>query len=104
MISLGTDFLALFEAPGVISGFENVAVVSDAVEERGGHLWVAEDRDPFGEAEIGCDDEGCLFVELADEMERCCQTNANQSPIPLPRLGFRPPKVRATRRERRRGL
>ena len=45
-------------------------MVSDAVEERGGHLWVAEDRDPFGEAEIGCDDEGCLFVELADEMEQ----------------------------------
>ena len=70
MISFGADFLALFEAPGVISGFENVAVVSDAAEERGGHLWVAEDRDPFGEAEIGWDDEGCLFVELADEMEQ----------------------------------
>ena len=70
MISLGADFLALFEALGVISGFENVTVVSDAVEERGGHLGIAEDRDPFGEAEIGCNDEGCVFVELADEMEQ----------------------------------
>ncbi len=70
MISLGADFLALFEAPRVISGFKNVAVVSDAVEKRGYHLWVAEDRDPFGEAEIGCDDEGCLFAELADVMEQ----------------------------------
>ena len=31
LISLGADFFALFEAPGVISGFENVTVVSDAV-------------------------------------------------------------------------
>ena len=69
MISLGAAFLALFEAPGVISGFENVAMVGDPVEERGGHLGIAEDRDPFGEAEVGRDDEGCLFVELADEMD-----------------------------------
>ena len=40
------------------------------------------------------------------EFERlpgCCQTNAIQSPLPIPRLGFRPPKGRATRREQRRG-
>ena len=67
MSSLGADFLALFEAPRVISGFENIAVVGDAVAERGGHLGIAEDRDPFGEAEMGCDDAGCFFVALADE-------------------------------------
>jgi hypothetical protein len=70
LISLCADFLALFEAPGVISGFKIVAVVSDAVEKRGGHFGIAEDGHPFGEAEIGCNDEGCLFVELADEMEQ----------------------------------
>ena len=45
-------------------------MVSDAVEERGCHFGITEGRDPFGEAEIGCDDRGCFFVELADEMEQ----------------------------------
>ena len=36
-------------------------------------------------------------VSHEDRELGCCQTNANQSPIPLPRLGFRPPKGRATR-------
>ncbi len=32
-----------------------------------------------------------------------CQTNANQSPLPLPHLPLRPREARATRRKRRRG-
>jgi hypothetical protein len=33
------------------------------VEERGGHLGVAEDGGPFAEGEVGGDDDGALFVE-----------------------------------------
>ena len=54
--------------------------MGEAIEERGGHLGVSEDLGPFAEAQVGGDDYACALVELAQKMERCCQTNANQSP------------------------
>jgi len=40
------------------------------IEERGGHLGVAEDVGPFGEAEIGGDDDAGALVELAEQVEQ----------------------------------
>jgi hypothetical protein len=48
---------------------DDVAVMSKAVEERGGHLGVAEHARPFAEGEIGGDDDRGSFVEPADEVE-----------------------------------
>ena len=45
-------------------------MVREAVEERGGHLGVAEDRRPFAEGQIGGDDDRGALVEPADEMEQ----------------------------------
>ena len=45
-------------------------MVGEPVEERGGHLGVAKDARPFSECEIGCDDNGCAFVKLADQVEQ----------------------------------
>jgi hypothetical protein len=55
------------EAEAVVSGLKDVAAVGQAVEERGGHLCVAEDRRPFAEAEIGSDDDAGALIELAQE-------------------------------------
>jgi len=57
------------EAVGVVAGLDDVAVVGDGVEQRGGHLGIAEDLDPLGEGELGGDDQGGALVELADQME-----------------------------------
>src|SRR5690348_6588533 len=40
------------------------------VEQRGGHLGVAEHARPFAECQIGGDDDGGALVEPADEMEQ----------------------------------
>jgi len=40
------------------------------VEERGCHLGIAEDGDPFTEFQVRCDDDAGLLVERADEMEQ----------------------------------
>ena len=40
-----------------------------AIEQRGGHLGVAEDGGPFAERQIGGDDDAGAFVEFRDEME-----------------------------------
>src|SRR5207302_5837706 len=52
---------AVFEAPALVAGFENVAVMGQAIEQRRRHLGVAEYARPFGDGEI-CrqDDRGAL--------------------------------------------
>ena len=60
---------AVLEAPAVAAGFDDVAVVGEAIEERGGHLGVAEHARPFAEGEVGGDDDGGLLVEAADQVE-----------------------------------
>jgi hypothetical protein len=61
---------AIFEPEAVISGLEDMAVVGEAIEERGGHLGVAEDGGPFAEAQVGGDDDAGALVELAEQMEQ----------------------------------
>ena len=48
---------AVLEAPALVAGLDDVAVVSETIEKRGGHLRVAEDARPFAEGEIGGDDD-----------------------------------------------
>ena len=45
--------VSAFEAPTVVTGLDDVAMVSQAVEQRGGHLGIAEHARPFTEREIG---------------------------------------------------
>ena len=61
---------AAFKSPAIVAGLDDVAVVSEAIEQCGGHLGVAEDARPFAEGEIGGDDYRGAFVEPADEMEQ----------------------------------
>lgn len=61
---------AVLEAPAFVAGFDDLAVVRQAVEQRGGHLCVAEDGGPFAKGEIGRDDDRGPLVELADQVEQ----------------------------------
>src|SRR5579871_2168838 len=61
---------AVLEAEAAaVSGFKNVTAMSEAVEQRGRHLWVAEHGCPFAEAETSRDDDAGALVELAQQME-----------------------------------
>jgi catechol 2,3-dioxygenase-like lactoylglutathione lyase family enzyme len=57
------------EADAVVSGLNDVAVVGQPVEQGRGHLGVTEDAGPFGEAEVGGDDDAGLLVELGEQVE-----------------------------------
>ena len=57
------------EAPALVAGLDDVAVVGEAVEERGRHLGVAEDGGPFAEVEVRRDDDRGALVEAADQVE-----------------------------------
>ena len=58
------------ETPAVIAGFDDVAMVGQAIEQRGGHLGVAEHAGPFTEGEVRGDDDRGPLVEPADEVEQ----------------------------------
>ena len=60
---------AALEAPTVVSGFDDIAVVGQAIEQRGGHLGVAEHTWPFTEVEIGGDEDRGSLIESTDKME-----------------------------------
>ncbi len=56
----------VFKAPAIVSGFEDVAVVGQAVEQCRFHLGITKHVGPFTEAEIGGDDDAGLLIELAE--------------------------------------
>ena len=67
---LGLLYGTVPEPEAVVSCFQNVAVVSEAIQESGRHLGVTEDGGPFAEAEICGDDDAGALVELAEKMEQ----------------------------------
>ena len=52
-----------FKSPAVVAGLDDVAVVDQPVEQRGGHLGVAEHARPFAEGKIGGDDDRGALVD-----------------------------------------
>ena len=61
---------AVLEAPGLVAGFDDLAVVGETIEQRRCHFGVGEHAWPFAESEIGGDDDGRALVEPADQMEQ----------------------------------
>ena len=57
------------EAPTVVAGLDDVAVVGEPIEQRGRHLGIAEHARPFAEGKVGGDDDRGALVEPADEVE-----------------------------------
>src|SRR6056297_2344368 len=52
-----------------------------AIQKRGCHLGIAEDRDPLAELQIGGDDNAGLLIELADQMEQQCTAGLGERDI-----------------------
>ena len=63
---------AVFEAEAVVSGFKDVAMMGEPVEQCGCHLGIAEDAGPFAKAEVGGDDDAGALVEFTQQMEEQC--------------------------------
>jgi hypothetical protein len=61
---------AALEAPAVVAGLDDVAVVGQPIEQRGRHLGVPEHAGPFAEGEVCGDDDRGALVAPADEVEQ----------------------------------
>jgi hypothetical protein len=64
--SAGCVVVAVFEAPPVMARLNDIAVMGQAIEQRGCHLGVAEHTGPFSECEVGGDDDGGALIEPAN--------------------------------------
>src|SRR5262249_51747581 len=57
-------------AKGITASGQNMCVVAEAIEQRGGELFVAEHLDPLGERQVGGDDGGAALVALGQQIEQ----------------------------------
>ena len=48
--------LTVSEAPGLIAGLDDMAMMGQAIEQGVGHFGIAKDTAPLGEGQIGRDD------------------------------------------------
>jgi hypothetical protein len=62
--------IAVLEAPAVIAGLDDVAMMGQAIEHGGGHPGIAEYLRPIGKCQIGGDQQRRVFIQLADEVEQ----------------------------------
>ena len=58
------------EAVAVVAGLDDVAMMRQAIQQRRGHLRIAEYTRPFGEAEIGRDQDAGFLIQLADQVKQ----------------------------------
>ena len=61
---------AVLEAPAFGAWHNDLALMGEAVEERGCHLGVADDGGPISEGEVGGEQNGGLFLEPAEQVEQ----------------------------------
>ena len=61
---------SVFEAPALVAGFDDVAVMRQSIEQRCGHFGVAKDARPFGKGEIGRQDDRGALVKPADQVKQ----------------------------------
>ena len=58
------------EPEAVVAGFEDVAMMGQAIEQRGCHLCIAEHFGPFAKAEVCGDDDAGALIEFAEQVEQ----------------------------------
>ena len=58
------DFATVPEAIRLVSGFNDVAMMRQTIEQRGGHLGITKDAGPLGKRQIGRDHHAGVLVEF----------------------------------------
>lgn len=56
----------MLEAPTIIAGLDDVAMVGEPVEQGGGHLGIAEHARPLAERQVGGDDHLGALAQSSD--------------------------------------
>src|SRR5580692_6654773 len=70
--------IAVLEAPTVIAGLDDVAMMRQAIEHGGGHPSVAEYLRPIGKSQIGGDQQRRVLVQFADQVEQQLATRLGE--------------------------
>lgn len=62
--------LAFVQAIAIVAGLDDVASMGQPIQQRGGHLGIAEHGAPFAEGQVGRDYQRYPLVQFADQMEQ----------------------------------
>ena len=68
----------MVDTPVLVAGFDDVAMVRQAVQKGGCHFGIGEHGWPFSEGKVGCQQNGCAFVAFADELEEQAPAGVRQ--------------------------
>ena len=72
---------AVLEAPALVAGLDDVAVVREPVQQRCRQLCIDEDARPFAEGQVGRDDDGGALIEPADQVEQQLPTRLRKRQV-----------------------
>ena len=62
--------VAVLEAPAVIAGFDDIALMGEAIEQCGCHFGVGKHAGPFCDSQMGGDDDRGTLVKTTDEVKQ----------------------------------
>ena len=80
---------AVLEAPALVAGLDDLAVMGQPVDQRSGHLGVAEHGRRFSERGVRGRVDGRAFIERANPMEQQLPAVVGKRQIPEVLDGFR---------------
>ena len=72
---------AVLEAPAVVAGLDDVAVVCQPIEHGGCHFGIAEHLWPISEGQVGSDQKRRVLIELTDQVEQQLATGLAERQI-----------------------
>ena len=72
---------AALEAPAIVAGLNDIAMVGQAIQQSGGHLGITKDCRPFAEGKIGGDDNRGALVKPTDQVEEELPTGLGEGQI-----------------------
>ena len=69
------------DPPAFVTGFDDIAVMGEAVEQGRGHLRIAEYLGPLAEGQVGGDDQRGPLIELGHQVEEQLSAVAGEGQI-----------------------
>lgn len=79
---------AMSKAVRLVAGLDDVTVVSEPVEQRGGHLGVGKYAGPFAEDQVSGDHHAGVLIEFAEQVEQQGTAGVAEGKVPRRRTAL----------------
>ena len=73
---------ALLEPVGIVAGFDDMAMMGQPIQKRRGEFGITEYAAPFGEGQVGRDDDARSLIEPREQVKQQCSARLRERQIP----------------------